>query len=238
VQLQYIDSIDNDFSLLLRERRSTTVGTMMSDTIEVEVNLMASGKIKQNFDINGKKPQGDVHHSTSRSSDEKFYLMMKTMEKMMERISMDNKPTAREKNDFQPINQNFIRALVPRIRQRDQREKGDQKIRPPFQKNYANEYSDQMIQDQMHCCDDMDTHMFLTKGEHDQFMDTNDGIMLEIEDTLSSKIEEFNKGYHKEIMKFQKKYNLGSRKTSAEPHQMNPTREPQANNPSVSRPKK
>jgi hypothetical protein len=93
-QLRYADSFDNDFTLLLRERRSANLGTMMSDTIEVKVNLMASGKIKQNFDRNGKKPQGDVQPSTSRSSDDKFDLMMKTMEKLMERMSMENKPTA------------------------------------------------------------------------------------------------------------------------------------------------
>jgi hypothetical protein len=56
--------------------------------------------------------------------------------------------------------------------------------------------------------------MFLTKGEHDQFMDVNDGIMLETEDTLSSEMKEFKKGYHNAIMQFQKKYNLRSRKTS------------------------
>jgi hypothetical protein len=192
---------------------------MMSDTIEVEVNLMASGKIKQNFDRNGKKPQGDAQPSTSRSSDDKFDLMMKTMEKLMERMSMENKPAAREKNDFQPRNQNFRRGLVPQIRQREQRDQGDQQIRPPFQNNYANEDFDQMIQDQMHCCDDTDTHMFLTKGEHDQFMDANDGIMLETDDTLSSETKEFRKGYHNAIMQFQKKYNLRSRKASAEPQQ-------------------
>jgi hypothetical protein len=207
-QLRYVDSFDSDFSLLLRERRSNTLGAMMSDVIEVEVNLMASGKIKQNFDRNGKNPQGDAQPSTSRSSDEKFDLMMKTMERLMERMSMENKPATREKNDFQPRNQNFRRAPVPQIRKRDQRDQGDQQIRPPFQKNYANEDFDQMIQDQMHCCDDTNTYVFLTKGEHDQFMDVNDGFMLENDDTLSSETKEFRKGYHNAIMQFQKKYNL------------------------------
>jgi hypothetical protein len=66
-QLRYIDSFDSDFTLLLRERRSNTLGTMMSDVIEVKVNLMALGKIKQNFDRNGKNPQGDAQPLTSRS---------------------------------------------------------------------------------------------------------------------------------------------------------------------------
>jgi hypothetical protein len=64
--------------------------------------------------------------------------MMKIMERIMERISMDNKSVTREKNYFHPRNQNFRRALIPQIRQRDQRDQGDQKKIPPFQENYEN----------------------------------------------------------------------------------------------------
>jgi hypothetical protein len=71
---------------------------------------------------------------------------------------------------------------------------------------------DQMFQDQMHCCDDKDTRVFLTKGEHDQYMRENEDIMLETDDMLSWETEEFRKGYRNAIMQFQKKYNLRSRK--------------------------
>jgi hypothetical protein len=98
---------------------------MISEVIEFEVNLMASGKIKQNFDINVKNPQGDTHLSMSQLLDEKFDLMIKTMENLMERMSMENNPSTKEKNKFQPKNQNFRRAPIPQIRQRDQRDQGD-----------------------------------------------------------------------------------------------------------------
>jgi hypothetical protein len=185
-QLRYVDSFDSDFALLLRERRSNTLDDMMSDAIEVEVNLMASGKIKHNLDRSVKKVQGEAQPSTSQSSDEKFDLMMKTMERLMERMSVENKPATRDQTDFQPRNQNFRRAPVPQIRQRDQRDQGDQQIKPPFQNNYANEDFDQIIEDHMHCCDDTETNVFLTKGEHDQFMDANDEFMQENDDMLSS----------------------------------------------------
>jgi hypothetical protein len=178
--LRYADSFDNDFALLLRERRSTNLDAMMSDAIEVEVNMMASGKIKQRFNRGDKKPQGDAQPSTSRSSDDKFDLMMKTMEKLMERMSMGNRPAAREQHDPQPRNQNLRRGQVPQIRQREQREQGDQQTRPPFQNNYVDEDFDQMFEDQMHCCDDKNPHVFLTKGEHDQYMRENDDMMLEM----------------------------------------------------------
>jgi hypothetical protein len=158
---------------------------MMSDAIEVEVNLMASGKIKHNPDRDMKKVQGEAQPSTSQSSDENFDLMMKTMERFMERMSLDNKPATRDQTDFQPRNQNFRRAPVPQIRQRDQRNQGDQQIKPPFQNNYVNEYFDQTIEDNMHCCDDTETNVFLTKEEHDQFMDANDKFMQDNDDMLS-----------------------------------------------------
>jgi hypothetical protein len=37
----------------------------------------------------------------SQSSDEKFDLMMKTIERLMERMSVENKPATREQTDFQ-----------------------------------------------------------------------------------------------------------------------------------------
>jgi hypothetical protein len=58
-QLQYADYFESDFALLLREIRSNTLDDMMSDTIEVEVNLMASGKIKHNLERSVKKVQGE-----------------------------------------------------------------------------------------------------------------------------------------------------------------------------------
>jgi len=83
---------------------------------------------------------------------------------------------------------------------------------------------DQMFQDQMHCCDDKNTRVFLTKGEHDQYMSENDNIMLETDDTLSWEMEEFKKGYRNAIIQFQKKKkpqeHKGVYRTASEkPHQ-------------------
>ena len=47
--LHYVEGFDDDFSLLLRERRSTILVDMMNDAIEVEVNLMDSKKGKYRF---------------------------------------------------------------------------------------------------------------------------------------------------------------------------------------------
>jgi hypothetical protein len=99
------------------------------------------------------------------------------MERFMERMSLENKSATRDPTDFQPRNQNSRRAPVPQIRQRDQRNHDDQQIKPHFQKNYANENFDPTIEDNMHCCEDTETNVFLTKEEHDQFMGANDKFM-------------------------------------------------------------
>jgi hypothetical protein len=164
-----------------------------------------------------KKPQGDAQPSTSRSADDKFDLMMKAMDKLMEIMFVGNRPTAREQHDPQPKNQNLRRVQVPQIRQREQREQGDQQTRPLFQNNYVDENFDQMFKDQTHYCDNKNPRLFLTKGEHDQYMRKNDDMMLETDDTLSQETKEFRKGYHNAIMQFQKKYNLRIKEVPTEP---------------------
>jgi hypothetical protein len=127
---------------------------MISDAIEVEVNLMASRNIKYNFDRDMNKVQDKAQPSTSHSSEERFEMMMKTMEKIMERMSLDNNPNTKEQVDVPPRNQR--RPIVPQIIQRDQRNQGDQQIRP-FQNNYVNENFDGTFEDNMHCCDGNET---------------------------------------------------------------------------------
>ena len=49
-KLHYADAFDSEFTLLLREIRSTSLENMMQDAIEVEVNLSTSNKTKQRGD--------------------------------------------------------------------------------------------------------------------------------------------------------------------------------------------
>jgi hypothetical protein len=43
-KVTFVGSFDPDFSLLLRERRSTTLTSMQDDAVEIESNMIASGK--------------------------------------------------------------------------------------------------------------------------------------------------------------------------------------------------
>ena len=62
-KLNYAKAFDDDFSLLLRERRSATLADMMNDSIEVEVNILASKKGKYRFET--KKVKEEAQPSTS-----------------------------------------------------------------------------------------------------------------------------------------------------------------------------
>ena len=99
-KLHYADAFDNEFALLLRERRYTSLENMMQDAIEVEVNLSASNKTKQRGDNRMVKEKAQA--STSQSStDAKMYLMMKAMERIIDRLSMDDRGrnVNRERNE-------------------------------------------------------------------------------------------------------------------------------------------
>ena len=98
-KLHYVDAFGSEFTLLLRERRSVSLLDMMDDSIEVEVNLTTSNKTKQRNDIRRVKeeePQGSTSHS---SSDAKFNMMIKTMEKLMEKLSADDKNQMKDQNE-------------------------------------------------------------------------------------------------------------------------------------------
>ena len=53
-KLHYVRAFDNDFAFSLRERKSVSLAAMFTDALEVEANMMGSGKMKQR-DIDRRK---------------------------------------------------------------------------------------------------------------------------------------------------------------------------------------
>ena len=96
----------------------------MIDAIEVEVNLMASWKMKANVGRDTNKAQYKAQPSTSQTSEERFETMMINMERMMERMALGNKPNPREQVDGPHRNSRILSIL--QIRHRDPRNKGNQ----------------------------------------------------------------------------------------------------------------
>jgi hypothetical protein len=114
--------------------------------------------------------------------------MAKTMEKLVEKLSLDDRP-----HDLQSRNQNFRRPQVPQIRQREQRIPIDHPVRPPFQNNYVADLFEEPSED-IHCFGLEGSQVYLTKEEHDMFMK---------DEELKEK-EDYKKGYQNSIMEFQK----------------------------------
>ena len=136
-KLHFVDSFDSDFTLLLRERKYENIESMINDAIKVEVNLMASGKMKHKMEMDKKKSREEGHSSGSQFMDAKFDLMMRTMEKLVDMLSLDNRPDVREAPEPQVRNLNYRRPHFPHIRKMDKRNQVDQQIIPPFPENYV-----------------------------------------------------------------------------------------------------
>ena len=77
---------------LLRERKYVNLPAMFKYALEVEANLMASGKMKQRVEVDRRKTREENQPSTSSSTDAKFDIMMKNMERLMDRLALDNMP--------------------------------------------------------------------------------------------------------------------------------------------------
>ena len=100
-------------------------------------------------------------------------MMMKAMEKIMERLFVDDRPQVTERNEPQIENPNLRRPQGPpasQILQRGQRNQNDQQIRPPFQENFvAKDYTEQP-KDHIHQFGENEAKVFVTKEEHDKFL--------------------------------------------------------------------
>ena len=129
---------------------------------------MASGKMKQR-DIDRRKTREENMPSTSSSAtDIKFEMMLKTMEKLMDRLTVDNRSFNREQADPQIRNPNFRRPnapMPPQNRKRDMRNPRKQEkpqIRPPFPKNYVVDEEDP-TENEIHLFGELDSEIYLTE---------------------------------------------------------------------------
>ena len=143
---------------------------MFKYAIEVEDNVMTSRKIRQKVEIDRRKVREENQASTSPSTDAKFDVMMRKMERLMNILDLDNRPHNRDKSDPYIRNPNFRRPAPPQIRQRDQRNirnVEDHKVRPPFLDNYVDEEEEfYPLDNEIHHFDIIDSEIYLTKEEH------------------------------------------------------------------------
>jgi hypothetical protein len=143
--ITYVNAFDADLSLVLRERRSTTLFSMQEETIEVESNILASVRLKTRSDKDKKKQREDSHTSSNpTTSDPKLDEMTKTLKDLTSEINKLKWESKQPNKDFQGDgnrNPNQFRRPndAPQIMQRERRNVDDQRVVPPFQGNQIEE---------------------------------------------------------------------------------------------------
>jgi hypothetical protein len=138
-KIMYANEFDADFSLLLRERRSTALLSMQEVAIEVESNILASDRLKTRSDKDKKKQREDSPASSnSATSDPKLDEMTKTLKDLTSEIAKLKWESKHPNRSFQGAssrNKNQFRRSndAPQIMQRERINFDDQSVVPPFQ---------------------------------------------------------------------------------------------------------
>ena len=95
-KLMYVNSFDFEFSLLLRERRYVTLLNMQEAALEVESNMLASSKLKEQSEYLGqyKKGEKEMMPSTSigksSSKMDEMNKLIKNLSAKVYRLEMEN----------------------------------------------------------------------------------------------------------------------------------------------------
>jgi hypothetical protein len=135
--INFPDGFDVDMSYQLSERNYVTLEDMQKSVVSVEANLLAR-RARQR-----KERRVTIKEEpTTSSSDAKLESIVRTMERMMERLTIIDRNPPRENQVAPRVRNPNFRRNPPQIRQRepkDQREKRgpDQHIRQTLQENYV-----------------------------------------------------------------------------------------------------
>jgi hypothetical protein len=210
--IKFPDGFDADMSYQLRERNPATLEEMQRCVVSVEANLLAK-RARQRT-----KRRVTIKEEPSTSSvDAKIDSLVRTMERMMERLDITDRNPPRENQPGPQIRNPNFRRNPPQIRQREPREQReqrgpDQQIRPPFQENYVDE-GEETIEglDDVHInlmgINDNDS-IFLTQEEQDLFL---------LSQTEVDEEESEQQAFENAIMEVHRQYNLRSKKSNDNP---------------------
>ena len=150
-KLTYANSFEYEFSLLLRETRSVTFLNMQEATLEVESNMLATSKLKEQskyFDQDKKRKKEMTSTSMGNSSGkmDDTNKLIKNLSTKVNRLEMENINLSQPLQEGNPnqFRRPFVPIFLPRERrnndiQREGKDNEDQRVQPPFQNNLLNE---------------------------------------------------------------------------------------------------
>jgi hypothetical protein len=131
-KVTFAGAFEPDFALLLRERRGADLTRMQDDAMEIESNMMASGKLKTKIEMGNRETKRFKEQAgpsgSGRSSDDKIDDMARIIKELSNKIS--RMELDQSKAD-QFVKRDFRRNPNPQIQQR-QIKNEDQKIQTPL----------------------------------------------------------------------------------------------------------
>ena len=98
-QISYASAFDPDFCLVLRERRATSLAQMQDAAIEVESNILAADRLRNQADTNRRKGKSEASVSSSNTSGlsvphpqaNELTQLLNVLKEEMERLNMERK---------------------------------------------------------------------------------------------------------------------------------------------------
>ena len=89
-KVTFARAFELDFALLLRERRGATLNRMQDDAVEIESNMMASGKLKARLEAGNQEPKHFREQAgpsgSNRSSDDRVDDMARVIKELSNKI--------------------------------------------------------------------------------------------------------------------------------------------------------
>jgi ribonuclease HI len=145
-QISYASAFDPDFCLVLRERRATSLAQMQDAAIEVESNMLAADRLRNQADTNRRKGKSEASVSGSNTSGlsvphpqvNELTQLLNVLKEEMERLkterkqmnkgpqNTENRGGFRRPNNFAP----------PTMHKEKDRDRDDQRVQAPFQNNF------------------------------------------------------------------------------------------------------
>jgi hypothetical protein len=217
-KVTFAGAFDSDFSLLLRERRSTTLSGMQDDAIEIESNMMASGKLKTKVEMGAREPRRFKEQAGPSGSGKSAEEKMDEMAKIIKDLS--NKISRMELDQAKPdpyVRNQFRRNPNPQIQQRQVKNE-DQKIQAPFktenfmQRDEMQDYEE--LEEDLNNLSDDDLEPHLTKQDYEKSLDLES--LFNNDENINNLGDSTYQGLTDSIMvELQHKYDLRPREKSS-----------------------
>lgn len=192
---------DPDMACQLRERDPLTLEDMQRGAISVEENLIEKrARLKSEKRVTYK----DETMATTSSSDAKIDNLVRVMERMMEKINLNDRVPPRE-NQINPQNRNIIPNFRRHHIQNRPRD-NDQQIRPPFQENYV----DQEDKRETEMLEENHVNLIGSDSEGDDFLTEEEQGFFSSEQTENNHedSEDYQLGFENAIMEVHRQYDL------------------------------